>query len=150
MLQWLVAGRWGNSGQTSRTLSQSVTTWSKRLRAVGPEVLGGVAGDVDASLGHHLHRVGMQRLGVAARAAGVDGVVGVVLEQRLGHLGSGAVAGAEEQDPWPTPAAGGECHGLWLELECRVQGRGALAEDLAAAGEVHAVVRVAAIEGAAP
>ena len=87
---------------------------------------------------------------MAARAAGVDGVVGVVLEQRLGHLGAGAVAGAEEQDPWRTPPAGGDCQGLWLELECWVQGRGALAEDLSAAGEVHSVVRVAAIEGAAP
>src|SRR5688572_18359363 len=29
---------------------------------VSPEMLGGVAGDVDATLGHHLYRVGMQRL----------------------------------------------------------------------------------------
>ena len=68
----------GNSGQTSRTLSQSVMTRSKRVRAKLPQVLGGVAGDVDAPLGHHPHRVGVERLGVAAGAAGVDGVTGAL------------------------------------------------------------------------
>ena len=36
------------------------------------EVLGAVAADVDAALAHHAHRVGMQRLRVAAGADGLD------------------------------------------------------------------------------
>ena len=74
MLQWDVAGAPGNSGQISRTLSHRVITWSKRLRAIAAQVLGGVAGDVDATLGHHPHRVGVQRLGMAAGAARLDRV----------------------------------------------------------------------------
>ena len=70
------------------------------------EVLGAVRADVDAALLHHPHRVGMQRLRMAARATRPRPCPSdIVLEQRLGDLRPCAVPGAQEQDPRPaTPA----------------------------------------------
>src|SRR5262249_7006373 len=67
------------------------------------EVLRAVTGDVDAVLGHHSHRVRMQRLGTTARAARAEGTATALLEQRLGHLGTCRVTRAQEQHPRPSP-----------------------------------------------
>ena len=105
MLQWMVSGWPGNSGQTSRTRSHRLITRSKRWSANTLEVLRALTGQVDAVLvPHHPHRVGVQRLGVAAGAVGLDQPTGASPGQRLGHLRAGAVAGAQEQHPRPSPA----------------------------------------------
>ena len=55
--------------------------------------------NIDAALGHGPHGVGMQRLGMAAGAPGLDRAGGAVLDEGLGDLRTGAVAGAQEQQP---------------------------------------------------
>ena len=66
--------RRGTRGRSRGPCRRRVMTRSKRVRAKLAQRLGGVAGDVDAALGHHAHCVGVERLGMAAGAAGVDGV----------------------------------------------------------------------------
>src|SRR5437660_8080102 len=61
------------------------------------ERLRGWAGDVDTSLRHDPYRVRMQRFGMAARAACLDGARRSLLDKGVGDLGSGAVAGAQEE-----------------------------------------------------
>ena len=71
------------------------------LRGEFVQVLGAVGADVDPPLAHDADGVGMERFRVAAGARGFDRAVGLVFEERLGHLGPSAVAGAQEQDPRP-------------------------------------------------
>ena len=72
MLQCAVNGAPEKSGQISFTLSHSVTTRSKRVRET-VEMLAGLPRDVDPALRHDAHRIGVQRLRVAAGALGLDG-----------------------------------------------------------------------------
>ena len=95
-----VSGWPGNSGHTSRTRSHRLITRSKRCWANTPQVLRPLSGQVDAVLvAHHPHGVGVQGLGVAAGAVRLDQPTGADPGQRLGHLGTGAVARAQEQHP---------------------------------------------------
>jgi hypothetical protein len=62
------------------------------------EVLGRLAGDVDADLLHGLDGAGMNLVGwIQARAVGLEAVPGVVPEEALGHLAPRGVLGAQEQ-----------------------------------------------------
>ena len=68
MLQWTSSGR---AGELGADLAHAVAERDHVVEALPGElvqVLGAPASDVDAALAHHAHRVGMQRLGVAARA----------------------------------------------------------------------------------
>ena len=93
-------GARGSSGQTSRTLSHRVTTRSKRSPAKTLRCFDSApARSMPCSSRIDPHRVGVQGLGVAAGAAGLDPAAGADTDQRLGHLGPGAVARAQEQHP---------------------------------------------------
>jgi hypothetical protein len=50
------------------------------------QVFGGSARDVDAVSAHRHHGAGMQRLGMAAGAVGLDHSAALVLGEGLGHL----------------------------------------------------------------
>ena len=98
----------GLTGELGAHLAHPVTQADHPVEAlVGEQVqmLRRVAGQVDAVLvSHHPHRVGVQRLGMAAGAVRLDGPTGTSPGQRLGHLGTSAVARAQEQHPSPCPA----------------------------------------------
>ena len=152
MLQWRRRRPPGNSGQISRTLSQSVMTRSKRVRAKRSRCLVVSAGDVDAALGHHPHGVRVERLGMAPGAAGVDGAARAIARasasaicdrallpvhrnRTRGRRGRGwrrpaSVGGASRRPGWSAPPGVGE--------------------EVAAAEQVGAVVDVAAVGRAAP
>src|SRR3954467_8939048 len=63
------------------------------------QVLRPSARKIDAACAHHPYRVGMQRLGMAARAGRAQRAAGGLLGEGLGHLRARAVAGAQEQHP---------------------------------------------------
>ena len=76
------------------------------------QVLRAVPGQIDAVLvPHHPHGVGVQGLGVAAGAVGLDQSAGAGPGQGLGHLRAGAVAGAQEQHPRRRRRSAGRCVG---------------------------------------
>ena len=146
MLQCAAIGAPGNSGQISRTLSQSVMTRSNRLSGEAGERLRRATGDVDTALGHDPHRVRVQRLRVAARAAGLDGARRSVFDERFGDLGAGAVAGAQEQQPRPCAAAARRRRGgAGASDEPGMEREPGFAEQVAAAEQIGPVVDVAAV-----
>ena len=65
------------------------------------EVLGAAGHEVDSALAHDPHRVGMQRLGMAAGADRAHRAGRQLLGQRLRHLGARAIARAQEQHARP-------------------------------------------------
>ena len=69
------------------------------------QVLGAVPADVDTALLHHAHRVGVQRLRVAAGAVGPNRSGRHVFEERLRDLRARAVPRAQEQDALPATRA---------------------------------------------
>lgn len=56
--------------------------------------------DVDADLAHDGHRQGMKACGAGSCAADLEAIARFVAEQSLGHLATGRVVGAQEEDPW--------------------------------------------------
>src|SRR5207302_1534225 len=88
--------------------------------------------------------------GVAARARGVDRAGGRVLEERLGDLRAGAVAGAQEQHSSPArpPDRMGR-RGSRCEPERGVQCSAGRLKLLLATSEVDRVVAVTSVRGAA-
>ena len=147
MLQWARIGAPGNSGQISRTLSQSVMTRSNRLRAKRVSDFVGRTGDVDTALSHDPHRVRVQRLGVAAGAACLDRARRSVFDEGFGDLGAGAVAGAQEQQSRSSPSAAAtssEWRGR-REREPGMEREPGFAEQVPAAEQVGPVVDVATV-----
>jgi hypothetical protein len=117
------------------------------------QVLGPAPADVDAVLAHDPHRLRVQRLRTAARAGHLDPAAGQLPEQRLGDLRAAAVPGAEEQHPGPHPVgpAGPTLQpGPGPGTETRMKGQPGLGQQLAAAGQLDAVVGVPAIGRTAP
>jgi hypothetical protein len=98
---------------------------------------------------HHPDRVRVQLLRPAAGAEDTHGPGGEVVQQRLGDLRAGAVAGAEEEHARSAPASRRFEPRRGGQSKAGVQRCAGLAEQLAAAREVEAVVAVAAVEGAA-
>ena len=145
--------RRGVAGELGADLPHPVAQRDDPVEA-GPgepaQVLGRSPGDVDAPLGHDAHGVGMQRLGVAARAAGVDRAVRPVLEQRLGDLRAGAVAGAQEQHPRRRVDRRRRRRRRAARPSAGVQRGAGVGEQLAAAAQVEPVVGVATVGRAAP
>ena len=80
---------------------------------------------------------------------GVDPSTGSDRDKGLGHLGPGAVAGAQEQHPHPLRSGRERARLGWAEAEPRVQRRAGGGEEVAEAGEVSRVVRVSTVGGAA-
>ncbi len=63
------------------------------------DVLGTMAGDIDAKFVHDLNRFGSySHCGVDASAEDFEAIAGVVAEQSFGHLAAGGVAGAKDED----------------------------------------------------
>ena len=105
MLQWMRPGPRG----TRADLPDPVADGDHAVEALIEElveVLGPPARQVDAVGLHHPHRVRMQASRLAAGAERLHAAVGEVLEQGLGHLRTGAVLGAEEEDPSRTTPPG--------------------------------------------
>ena len=108
------------------------------------EVLRLVTGQVDAVLvSHHPNRVGMQWPWIAPGAVRLDEPSGSNPRQRLGHLGSSAVAGAQEQHPHRIGCVvpGGGRDETKAGVEFAARGRHPATD----AGQIDRVVRVAAI-----
>ena len=96
MLQWISSGR----RELGADLAHAIAEADHVVEALGgelAEVLGTPPRDIDAALAHHPHRVGMQRLGMAARACRAHRAAGQPLGERLGDLRARAVARAQEQ-----------------------------------------------------
>ena len=93
----------GAAGELGADLAHPVAQADHPIEALLGEhaqVLRALTGQVDAVLvSHHPHGVGVQGLGVAAGAVGLDQPTGAGPGQSLGHLGAGAVARAQEQHP---------------------------------------------------
>ena len=150
MLQCTSSGRAGNVGQTSRTRSHRVITVSKRSARNSSRCL------VRFALMSMPRRPAPgPRSGAAAsggcRRCGVDGAGRHLLEQRLGDLGPGAVAGAQEQHPSVAATAR---RGPRATPAARVAAPGGalrprLCSAVAAAIEVDRVVAVAPVRRAA-
>ena len=96
--------------------------------------------------------VGMQRLGVAAGAAGLDRAARALFEKRFGHLRAGTVARAQEQHPrgGPWSRCRGVVGGKGAEAQSGLQGCAGGAQQFSAAGHIDPVVGVAAVGGAPP
>ena len=62
------------------------------------DVLRALAGDVDARLGHHPDRVGIQPCGLDAGRIGLDRVALQMPRPALGHLAAAGVARAKKQN----------------------------------------------------
>ncbi len=105
-------------------------------------------GNVDTALRHDPHRVRVQWLGVAARAACLDGARRRVLEQGLGDLGTGAVASTQEQNPSAGPSRRDLAGGRRCEREPGMQRAPGFAEEVPAVKEIGPVVDVATVGGA--
>ena len=76
MLQWISLG---SAGELGAHLAHPVAQADHPVEALAgehAEVLRAPAGEVDAVLAHHPHRVGVQRLGMAAGAARLDRAAG--------------------------------------------------------------------------
>ena len=147
MLQWIIRGWPGNSGQISRTRSHRLITYPNRCPANVSRCLVAVPADVDAVLAHDQYRVRVQRLGLAARAGRLDRVPAELAEQRLGHLRAGAVPGAQEQHPDADPDPR---RGRRDQPQARVQSPAGVGQEFAAAGQVDAVIGVSAVGRTAP
>ena len=109
-------------------------------------MLRALPGDVDSVLvSHHPHRVGVQRLGVAACAVRLDPSTGARPGQSFGHLGAGAVARAQEQHPCDRRSRREGAGWRRDEVQPGVQRGAGGDEERADAVEVDEVVGVAAV-----
>jgi hypothetical protein len=82
-----------------------------------------------------------------------DGAVGALLYQRLGDLGSCAVAGAEEEESRPTsrcPRSDGIALCRRHQRETGMQRESSMAEEISTAKEIGPVIDVAPISRAPP
>ena len=96
-LQWIACGL---AGELGTDLAHAVAEADHVVKAPAgelAEVLGTATREIDPALSHHPHRVGMQRLGMAAGAGRAHHTGGQLLGQCLGHLGARAIARAEKQ-----------------------------------------------------
>jgi hypothetical protein len=143
----------GRAGELGADLADAIAEADHVVEALAAELvemLGSAAGEVDPALAHHAHRVRVQRLRLAAGAQRLDLAPAQALDERFGDLRAGAVAGAEEEDArractTARPSLAGRAERAW-----GMERGSSLGKQLAAAGEVEAVVGVAAVEGAAP
>jgi hypothetical protein len=113
--------------------------------ATGPS---GNSGQISRTLSHP-HGVRVQRLGVAAGAGGGDGARRPVLDERFGDLRAGAVAGAQEQQSRASASWLGDIRRRRRDGKTGVQRVPGVAEEVAAAQQIGAVVDVAAVGRAA-
>ncbi len=63
-----------------------------------PQVVGAMAGDIDASLAHGLNRKWIDARGLGAGAVDLDCVASEMTQQAFAHLGTGGVCRAEDKD----------------------------------------------------
>jgi hypothetical protein len=90
-----------NTGELRAYLSDSVTEGDHVIEAAsgeGAEMLGRSPTDVDSPLRRYADGVGMERLGMASGATGLDLAAREPDEKGFGDLRAGAVAGAEKKD----------------------------------------------------
>src|SRR4051812_18152197 len=88
------------AGELRADLAHAVAERDDVVEAVGLElaqVLRAPPRDPEAAVAHHAHRLGAERLRVAARAACADRAAGALLDEGLRELRACAVAGAQEQ-----------------------------------------------------
>jgi hypothetical protein len=112
-------------------------------------VLGATPGDVDAALAHHPHRVGMQRVRVAARASRADRAAGQLPGEHLGDLRARAIARAQEQHARERRTALTPRASARRRRQGRMQRGAGARQQLSAARQIEDVVAVAAVGGAA-
>ena len=148
MLQWIACGV---AGELGADLAHAVAEADDVVEAPAgelAEVLGAAAREVDPALAHHPHRVGMQRLGMAAGAGRAHRAAGQLLGERLGHLRARAVARAQEQHARARRAALAAARAAAAPRPGCSEAP-ALGEQLTAARQLEHVVGVAAVGGAA-
>src|SRR3954451_9548933 len=142
----------GSAGELGADLAYAIAEADYVIEALLRElaqVFGPAAGKVDVALAHHPHRVGMQRLRMAARACRSHSDAGQLLAERLGDLGARAVAGAQEQHPRQRSAGLARVARPRDHRQPRVQRHAGAPQQLAAALQIENVVAVTAVGRAA-
>ena len=150
MLQWIVAGSPGNSGQTSRTLSHSVTTESKWLRAYRRRCLVVLAA-------MSMPRSAITRTALGCSAFGwLPALRAWIADAERCSSNASAICDRallpvhRNRPAAPVRDGRGGVTTLGASRSAGCSAAAAVAEEGAAAVEVHAVVGVAAVEGASP
>src|SRR5207302_9160495 len=95
-------GAAGVAGELGAHLSDPVTEGDHVVEpspGKGAEMLGRSSTDVHSPLSHDAYGIGMDRLGVASSATGLDLAAGELVKKGFGHLRARAVAGTEKEAP---------------------------------------------------